>query len=44
MVESANEEDLRYYVEEDPAHVAFKRSLEGMVRTVGVVDFVNGVW
>lgn len=40
VVEFANDKDRMYYVEEDPAHLAFVASLAGVVRDAGVVDFV----
>lgn len=39
-----NVEDRRYYIEEDPAHLAFVRSLEGIVQNVRVVDYEPGVF
>lgn len=36
-------EDRRYYLEEEPAHLEFMRSLEGVVQMVGVVDYEVGV-
>ncbi len=44
MVEFASEEDRKYYVWEDPAHLAFKKSLKGLVEKVGVVDYTPGVY
>jgi len=38
----ASEEDRTYYLEEDPAHLAFKKSLEGIVQNVRVVDYEPG--
>ncbi|KAL9007572.1 MAG: hypothetical protein Q9173_007188, partial [Seirophora scorigena] len=40
VVEFANDADRMYYVEEDPAHLAFVESLKGVVTNAGVVDFV----
>jgi len=34
-----NKEDLEYYMNEDPAHLAFKKSLEGVVEKATVVDY-----
>jgi len=39
-----NEEDRRYYLEEDPAHLDFVKSLDGIVRNVRVLDFSPGVF
>lgn len=43
-MEFASEEDRKYYVEEDPAHFAFKKSLKELVQKVGVVDYTPGVY
>jgi len=40
----ANEEDRRYYLEEDPAHLAFTKSLEGIIQNVRVVDYEPGAF
>lgn len=40
----ATEEDRRYYLEEDPAHQAFVKSLEGIIEHVRVVDYTPGVY
>lgn len=40
----SNEEDRRYYLEEDPAHLEFVKSLEGLVQNVRVVDYSPGVF
>jgi hypothetical protein len=40
----ANEEDRRYYLEEDPAHLAFVKSLDGIIEHVRVVDYTPGVY
>lgn len=44
MSQFESEEDRRYYLEKDPAHLEFVRSLEGLVRNVRVVDFEPGVF
>jgi len=38
----ASEEDRRYYLEEDPAHLEFVKSLEGIIQNVRVVDYNTG--
>ena len=38
----ANEGDRRYYLEEDPAHLAFVKSLENIIQNVRVVDYTPG--
>ena len=43
VVEFANEEDRRYYLASDPAHLGFVKGIAGEVQRVGVVDFVPGV-
>lgn len=40
----ANEEDRRYYLEEDPAHLDFVKSLDGIIEHVRVVDYTPGVY
>jgi hypothetical protein len=40
----ANEEDRRYYLEDDPAHLAFVKSLESIIQNVRVVDYAPGVF
>ncbi|KAF4637589.1 hypothetical protein G7Y89_g503 [Cudoniella acicularis] len=39
----ANAEDRRYYLKDDPAHLAFIKSLDGIVQNVRVVDYEPGV-
>ncbi|KAK4903243.1 hypothetical protein LTR27_000171 [Elasticomyces elasticus] len=40
--EFQNEEDRKYYLEKDPAHLEFVASLDGLVQNVRVVDFEPG--
>ncbi|KAK4547968.1 hypothetical protein LTR36_010687 [Oleoguttula mirabilis] len=40
--EFQSEEDRKYYLEEDPAHLAFVKSLEGVMQNVRVLDFEPG--
>lgn len=42
--EFESEEDRRYYLEEDPAHLAFVKSLSGIVAKAQVVDFCPGAF
>lgn len=44
MSEFENEQDREYYVNEDPAHLSFVKSLAGVVSKVQVVDFTPGVF
>jgi len=37
-----SEEDRDYYVAEDPVHLGFVKSLEGVVERAQVVDYVPG--
>ncbi|OCK75386.1 stress responsive A/B barrel domain protein [Lepidopterella palustris CBS 459.81] len=37
-----NEEDREYYVKKDPMHLAFVKSLDGILQNVRVVDFEPG--
>lgn len=39
-----SEEDRRYYLEKDPAHLAFVKSISGVVSKAQVVDFSPGVF
>ncbi|RDW60260.1 hypothetical protein BP5796_11866 [Coleophoma crateriformis] len=42
--EFENEEDRKYYLEKDPAHLAFVESVGPMVKKAQVVDFTPGVF
>ncbi|KAL2022811.1 hypothetical protein VTK56DRAFT_4627 [Thermocarpiscus australiensis] len=42
VVEFASAEDRDYYVTKDPAHLAFAKSLEGLLEKATVVDFIDG--
>jgi len=44
VFEFETEEDRKYYLEKDPAHLAFVASLKDMVENVRVVDFNPGVY
>jgi len=39
-----SEEDRQYYLNKDPAHLAFVKSLAGVVEKVQSVDFAPGVF
>jgi len=39
-----SEEDRKYYLEQDPAHLAVVKSLEGIIQNVRIVDFSPGVF
>jgi hypothetical protein len=39
-----SEADREYYLEQDPAHLAFVKGLEGVIQNVRVVDFSPGVF
>jgi len=39
-----NEEDRSYYLNKDPAHLGFVKSLDGIIQNVRVVDFEPGVY
>ncbi|KAF4618419.1 hypothetical protein G7Y89_g14884 [Cudoniella acicularis] len=41
--EFENEEDRKYYLEKDPAHLAFVKSVGGVVKRAQVVDFTPGI-
>jgi len=44
VVEFDNEEDRDYYLKKDPAHLAFVKSLDGIIESVRILDFVPGVF
>jgi hypothetical protein len=44
VVELESEEDRKYYLEKDPAHLAFVGSIGNVVEKVQVVDFSPGFW
>ncbi|KAE9371885.1 stress responsive A/B barrel domain protein [Stipitochalara longipes BDJ] len=44
VVQLENEEDRKYYLEKDPAHLAFVKSIGGVVKKAQVVDFTPGVF
>ena len=44
VVEFENEEDRKYYLEKDPAHLAFGKSLSGAVASITVLDFNPGIF
>lgn len=39
-----SEEDRKYYLEEDPVHLAFVKDVTPLVKQVRVVDFEDGVF
>ncbi len=43
-MEFENEEDRKYYLEKDPAHLAFVESIGSVVKKAQVVDFTVGVF
>jgi hypothetical protein len=43
-VEFENDDDRTYYLDQDPAHLAFKKSIGTVVKKVQVVDFTPGVF
>ncbi|KAK4173752.1 stress responsive A/B barrel domain-containing protein [Triangularia setosa] len=44
VVQFENTDDRNYYVEQDPAHLAFKKKIERLVEKVTVLDYINGVF
>ncbi|KAK4107668.1 dabb-domain-containing protein [Canariomyces notabilis] len=42
IVHFANADDRNYYVEQDPAHQAFKKEIEPLIAKTTVLDFTNG--
>jgi Stress responsive A/B Barrel Domain len=43
VVEFENEADRKYYLEQDPAHLGFVKSIGGVVAKAQVIDFSPGV-
>jgi hypothetical protein len=43
VVEFENDKDRKYYLEKDPAHLGFVKSIGGVVARAQVIDFVPGV-
>lgn len=44
VVEFESDEDRDYYVNKDPAHAAFVKSLGGIIEKAQVIDFSAGVF
>lgn len=44
VVEFASAEDRDYYVQKDPVHQDFVRSLDGIVEKAQVIDFTDRVF
>ncbi len=44
MVVFENEEDRKYYLTRDPAHLQFVKDVSGMLEFVQVVDFEPGIF
>ena len=44
VLEFETEEDWKYYVHEDPAHIEFKKGMKGLVEKVGCFDYQPGVF
>lgn len=42
--EFESEKDREYYLNEDPAHLAFVKSLDGIVAKGQVIDFTPGAF
>ncbi len=43
-MEFESEEDWKYYLEKDPAHLEFKQSLKPFAEKVGCLDYQPGVF
>jgi hypothetical protein len=43
-MEFKSQEDLDYYIHEDPAHLATLAEFESFLKEVNLLDFVDGVW
>ncbi|KAJ5945686.1 hypothetical protein N7454_002525 [Penicillium verhagenii] len=44
FVEFANSADRDYYVQHDPVHQAFVKSLDGLIEKAQVIDYTPGVF
>jgi len=44
VVEFASAEDRDYYTHKDPAHLAFVRTLDGVIEKAQAVDYTPGVY
>lgn len=44
MLEFESLEDEMYYLKKDPAHLAFVKTLDGLLKKAQVVDFTPGVF
>ena len=44
VVEFDTEEDRSYYLDEDPAHLEFVKSLGPLVKDIQVTDYTPGVF
>ena len=44
MVEFENEEDRKFYLQKDPAHSDFVKSVKNVVSGIGVFDYEPGVF
>lgn len=44
VMEFENEEDRKYYIEKEPAHLAAKKIVERLWKMVQAVDFTSGVF
>lgn len=42
--EFESEEDRKYYLKEDPAHLAFVKSLGAVMKKAQVIDFTPGIF
>ncbi|KAJ5800167.1 uncharacterized protein N7518_002235 [Penicillium psychrosexuale] len=43
VVEFASAADRDYYVQSDPSHLAFVKTLDGLIEKAQVIDFTDGV-
>lgn len=44
VVEFASAAERDFYVEKDPVHLAFVRSLDGIIEKAQVIDYTPGVF
>ena len=44
VVEFENEDDRKYYLEKDPAHLSFVKSLDDIMQRARIVDYEPGVF
>lgn len=44
VMEFASAADREFYIEKDPVHLAFVRSLDGIIEKAQIIDYTPGVF